>query len=84
MKAAAEPCSAVNDAALLQMATRTIDSGGIIICAWGTHGKHRGRGDQVRKLLDGFPLHYLRLTQGGFPEHPLYIGYEVKPVRWEV
>ena len=55
-----------------------------IICAWGSHGAHIGRGTQVAALLRaiGKPLFHLGLTQFGQPKHPLYIGYAVQPMPW--
>lgn len=81
MKKAELPCSGWNDNHLLTMARRTQDSGGVIVCAWGINGG--ARGVQVREMLANFPLHYLRLTQDGSPEHPLYIPYLCKPKRWK-
>ncbi|GAB3768723.1 hypothetical protein GCM10028796_32720 [Ramlibacter monticola] len=47
MKAAPEPVGPENDQWLRQLA----DEAGIVVAAWGNHGRHRGRGEQVRKLL---------------------------------
>lgn len=81
MKDAAIPCSAENDHYILQMARRSLASGGKIICAWGTHGTHRGRSAEVVKLLAGMPLHALKVTTGE-PWHPLYLSYDLQPFRW--
>lgn len=58
---------------------------GLVVCAWGTHGALTSRGENVRKMLtaDGVALHHLGLNKGGTPKHPLYVGYGVKPQRWE-
>ena len=55
-----------------------------VVCAWGSHGAHLGRGAQVTSLLQtlGRPLYHLGLTQSGQPKHPLYIGYAVQPTLW--
>jgi hypothetical protein len=81
MRGAAEPIGPANDAALVEMAWQADR----IICAWGTHGVHLGRGAAVEGLLrgTGLPLHHLGLSKGGMPKHPLYIGYDVQPVVWD-
>jgi hypothetical protein len=55
-----------------------------IICAWGSHGAHLGRGALVERLLRATakPLWHLGLTQAGLPKHPLYIGYDRQPELW--
>lgn len=55
-----------------------------IICGWGAHGAHLGRGGAVELLLraTGRPLYHLGLTKDGHPRHPLYIAYSVKPIHW--
>ena len=52
-----------------------------IICAWGRHGKHLGRGEQVANLLPQ-PLYYLKLNSDGQPAHPLYLSYRLTPQLW--
>ena len=80
MRRADDPIGPENDAAILQAATWADR----IICAWGTHGAHMGRGPQVAQMLrgQGHPLHHLGLAKGGAPKHPLYIGYNVQPMEW--
>lgn len=48
----------------------------LIVFAYGVPVK------QLRKgcWLDGG--HYLRLTKGGYPEHPLYLKSDLKPIPW--
>lgn len=78
MKAQADPVGPGNDATL-----RIWSTVGHVICGWGNHGTHRGRAADVRRMLK-VPLHYLKLNNGGEPQHPLYLPYEVKPTLWEV
>ena len=80
MRAAADPVGPANDAAILQ----GCDWADQVICAWGTHGAHLGRGPAVRRMLleAGFALHHLGLTQGGHPRHPLYVAYAEQPRPW--
>lgn len=57
----------------------------MVVCAWGTHGALKGRGVTVANLLEDTrqrPLTYLRLTKGGFPEHPLYLPKTCTPQLW--
>ena len=81
MRAVADPIGPGNDAAIADSAQGWADR---IICAWGTHGAHLGRGVQVERLLraTGRPLFTLGLSQGGHPKHPLYIGYDRQPELW--
>lgn len=54
---------------------------GIVIACWGVNGCFNHRDRYVESVLkaEGVKLHYLRLTKGGQPEHPLYVPYEVTP-----
>jgi hypothetical protein len=80
MRAASDPVGPDNDGHLLEAAA----CAGLIICGWGVHGAHLGRGDYVAGLLRsaGHTLHALRITQGGHPQHPLYLPSAIKPVLW--
>lgn len=81
MRRAKDPVGPANDAALLE----GLVWGDRIICAWGTHGEHLGRGPAVASLLreTGRELLHLGLSKAGHPKHPLYIGYAVQPQVWE-
>lgn len=80
MRAVADPVGPENDAALVQMAAEADR----VICAWGTHGLHLGRGAQVERLLRqaDLNLYHLGLSKDGLPKHPLYISYDTQPVLW--
>ncbi|MEM7488806.1 MAG: DUF1643 domain-containing protein [Pseudomonadota bacterium] len=83
MRAHPDPVGGVaNDAAIAEAA----DWADAVVCAWGTHGAHLSRGPAVADLLraTGRPLTVLGLSKDGHPKHPLYIGYAVQPVPWEV
>jgi hypothetical protein len=77
MKAAQEPIGPENDTWLARLAAEA----GLVVAAWGVDGRHRGRGDQVARLLAG-QLHYLKLTKDGHPSHPLYLKKTLKPEPW--
>lgn len=77
----ADPVGAGNDDALVA-AGRAAD---LVVAAWGVHARLDSREDAVRALFRtaGVDLHYLRLTKGGSPGHPLYLPAATKPTRWE-
>ena len=81
MRLAADPNGPENNTQLLE-ACRWAD---VVICGWGTHGVHLGRGPEVAILLrqNGVKLHHLGLTKDGHPRHPLYISYATQPTHWE-
>lgn len=83
MKRAADPVGQFNDHHLVDAARAAISSGGMVIAAWGTHGKHLLRSHRVAQLMKNFdiPLHALKVTTGE-PWHPLYLPYELQPFRW--
>lgn len=80
MRGTADPVGPENDGAILQ----SLPWADQVICAWGAHGAHLGRGPAVEALLRqaGVPLWHLGLTQAGAPKHPLYIGYDRQPEPW--
>lgn len=57
---------------------------GLVLAAWGEHGKYRERGNQVRDMLQaaGVNLHYLKLNKSKQPMHPLYASSTLKPLLW--
>lgn len=71
-KAGQDPVGPENDAHLL----RVVRSADLVIAAWGTNGAFRGRDQAVRRMLAevGASAHYLELTDGGHPKHPLARG----------
>ena len=81
MRAEPDPVGPANDATILDLAGR-YDR---IICAWGGHGAHLDSGAVVGSLLraTGRDLFHLGLTVAGQPKHPLYIGYDQQPRRWD-
>lgn len=82
MRAAPDPVGPGNDAAIAELAAE-VD---VLVCAWGSHGAHLGRGATVTQNLRGLgrSLHHLGLTTNGAPKHPLYIGYAQTPMLWTV
>lgn len=77
-----DPIGRPNNRWILNSAREAVE----VVCAWGTHGAHLGRGEQVRQLLTraGIPLKVLHLTAGGEPVHPLYQPYTRQPRPWSL
>ena len=80
MLAERDPVGPDNDVVIL----RETDSRHVL-CAWGTHGKHRARGFAVEMMLrdDGRSLFHLGMTKGGQPKHPLYLPSATRLQPWE-
>ena len=80
MRAVDDPVGPGNDAAILG----SVAWADQIVCAWGAHGAHRGRGRAVARMLrrTGAALFHLGLTKDGEPRHPLYVAYSVSPLPW--
>jgi hypothetical protein len=57
---------------------------GMVICAWGQHGKFLARAAKVHRLIKsaGIQPYALRLGKDGQPAHPLYLSYELQPFEW--
>lgn len=55
----------------------------LCICAWGCHGKLYGRDQAVMAYLREMgPLHCLKKTKHGHPNHPLYLRADLKPMEF--
>lgn len=81
MRRTGDPVGQLNDATIIETATKVHDEGGQIVLAYGIHGGFKGRGPRVIAMLltKSLPLHVLALTKEGHPKHPLYISYATKP-----
>lgn len=82
MRAQPDPIGPDNDAAILG----SLPWADMVICAWGNHGLHLDRGPGVSAMLRqaGVQLFHLGLTGQNQPRHPLYVGYDQKPLPWSV
>lgn len=73
MKDAEDPIGADNDRTLMEIA----GCAGVIIAAWGNNGAYLGRDEEVRKMIPR--LYCLKMTNKGYPTHPLYLPRGLKP-----
>lgn len=80
MERAIDPIGPENDSMIL----KTCLNADINIAAWGIHGSHRARDVEVKRIFYEAKLRVfsLGLTKLGYPKHPLYISYEVRPQIW--
>lgn len=76
MKCAQEPIGPDTDKWLKKLAKKA----GVVVAAWGVHGRFMQRDHAVLQMIQ--PLHYLRLTKGGYPGHPLYLPKTLQPLVW--
>lgn len=74
------PIGPENDAAMEAVVSESRT--GIVVAAWGVHGAHLGRGDQVRDLVNAL-LSVLGLTKAGHPRHPLYVAGSTAADIWQ-
>ncbi len=72
------PVGDENDRWLKELSARA----DLTVAAWGNHGRHLNRGQEVAAQLVN--PHYLHLTQAGQPGHPLYLRADCQPVPWAV
>lgn len=72
-----DPVGPENDRAIRDACT----GAGMVICAWGEHGKLNGRSQAVRNLLTKVKVlpYALAVNSSGEPKHPLYVGYKTQP-----
>jgi Uncharacterized protein conserved in bacteria len=83
MKRAADPVGPENYDHLAWICERASKNGGITICAWGANGSHMNQERTFLGWLERWSIApmALRLTAKGKPEHPLYVPYDVTPVK---
>ena len=82
-----DPIGPLADEALRAAAEFCLSRGGMLIAAWGApKGMARTRRlmqARFRAILAlRLPLHVLRLTASGYPEHPLYLPGSLRPTPW--
>jgi len=77
MKLVKDPVGRGNDRAILKAAKQAK----LVVCAWGDHGTHLGRGARVMEMLrrQDVRLHLLKANASGHPAHPLYLPGTLTP-----
>lgn len=70
------PIGDKNDLYLRETATKS----SLIILAWGTNGALEARDRGVIDMLQHHDLYCLKKTKDGFPNHPLYLKANLKPL----
>lgn len=82
MKGCSKPIGPRNDAWILAM----VKAADQVILAWGTHGTHRGRDQEVLRMLAArcprVPLFTMGTTKHGHPKHILYLPKTTTPIPW--
>jgi hypothetical protein len=80
MKAVKDPVGRGNDRAIVAAAK----GAALVVCAWGNHGEHLGRGAKVREMLSlqGVKLYSLKTNEAGHPAHPLYLPQTLTPAEF--
>jgi len=81
MKKQEDPVGPLNDFYIKQICKKC----DTIVCAWGNHGKHLNRSEEVLKnLFDTNPnICYLELSKIGEPKHPLYLKGDLNLKKYE-
>lgn len=78
MKAHKAPVGPGNDEVLIRLS----EQAGLVVCAWGAHGSHLSRNNDVYNLLNKYNLMCLDVTKHGHPRHPLYIKSDTELKRY--
>ena len=80
LRAVKDPVGRGNDRAILKAATESK----IVVCAWGNHGEHMDRAENVKEMLcrQGVKLHSLKTNSNGYPAHPLYLPQRLTPAEF--
>ena len=81
LKSAGYPVGPLNDEAI-RLLCRQCE---MVILGWGNHAQPE-RAAEVLALVTKYNdnVYHLGLNKSGQPKHPLYIGYDVEPIRYEV
>lgn len=54
----------------------------MVVCGWGDKANPKLTGRAVRIMHEIGPLHALRITMSGNPQHPLYLPGNLTPTLW--
>jgi hypothetical protein len=80
MKAQVDPVGPDNDIWIADFARKSRAT--LAIGAWGNHGGHNNRAQEVVDILrrNNADVKALKMNASGNPKHPLYIGYKQAPI----
>ena len=67
---------------MISTTVSNVTEGDRIVAAWGSHGKHLGRDQEVLNLLEGRDLYCLGVNKDGTPKHPLHVSHSTPPELW--
>ena len=67
-----DPVGELNDNAIALAVDYALSSNGIVVAAWGEHGKFMDRAETVLGQLGNLPVYCLKKNKSGSPAHPLY------------
>ena len=75
-----DPIGPGNDSTIKDVIKRA----GMVVCAWGKHGKFQDRDQAALDILQavGITPHHLGRNRDGSPKHPLYVSYSEGPKQW--
>ena len=81
LKKVEDPVGPANMAFIVSECYQAHVKGGLVICAWGTHGGYRNQAARVCGALEyvGVRLSCLKTTKAGYPSHPLYLPKYLTP-----
>lgn len=76
-----DPVGPLNDKHIRDEVWAVAHFGGIVVCAWGSHGHLFNRGKNVEQILRkvGTKPFCLKTTKAGHPSHPLYLNKSLTP-----
>jgi hypothetical protein len=72
----ADPVGPENDCWLRKLGREA----GLVVAAWGNHGKLQGRSNHVVSLIDQW--HCISVNKTEEPAHPLFLSGVLKPIRY--
>ena len=75
MKSQDDPIGPENDRLIRRGLQRAKENAARFICAWGNHGAHKQRSDEIRQMIGdaGVQAYCFGYTKSGEPKHPLYL-----------
>lgn len=84
MLSVTDPIGPGNDEVIRRTLRDAVDFGWTVMVGWGNEGGHRGRSDDIVRLLEAESVRAvcLRYCANGQPGHPLYLPYDQEFMPW--